>query len=42
MKVLHENEGKYMKGKREARNAGMTRKSRKRDTVLKKIQKRKK
>ena len=36
MKVRHENERKCMKGKREARNAGMIRKSRKREIVLKK------
>jgi len=36
MKVGHENERKCMKGKREARNAGMTRKSREREIVLKK------
>jgi hypothetical protein len=36
MKVWHENERKYMEGKREARNVGITRKGGKREIVLKK------
>jgi hypothetical protein len=35
MKAQHENERKYWKGKWEVRNTGMTRKSRKRETVEK-------